>query len=74
MKIDRKKLKDAIEYIELINSIVFDDLDFSEYPEINNYGDEEIVDFKFLGLNNVHLIDMIGRDVHFKDTKEREIQ
>ena len=58
MKVDRKKFIEAIEYIKLVNSVPFDELDLSEFPENENVTDEQRKEFKFTGLINKDFIEM----------------
>lgn len=58
MKVDRKRFIEAVEYIQLVNSVPFDELDLSEFPENNNVTDEERAEFKFTGLINRDFIEM----------------
>ena len=57
-KVDRDKLTKAIAYRNLINRTPFNELDFSEYPEIKKLTKLEIAEFEFTGLNNTDFISL----------------
>jgi hypothetical protein len=52
MKVNRKKIIEAIEYIEKINNTKFDDLDWNDFPEYKKITPQEIENFKIIGLPN----------------------
>lgn len=56
MKIDKKKITDALAYRKLINDTPFDEIDWSEFPTFNKIAKEEIENFKYTGLCNVDFI------------------
>lgn len=58
MKVDRKRFIEALEYIKLVNSAPFDELDLSEFPENDSVTDKERKEFKFTGLINKDFIEM----------------
>ena len=59
MKIDRAKLTEALAYRKLINDMPFEELDWSEYPEVKNVSEKEIEKFLSIGLNNIDFIGFI---------------
>jgi hypothetical protein len=67
MKIERKRLEEALAYRKLINKTPFNKLDFKEYPEFKNYTQEEIKELTFTGLSNTDLIGLIGSNEHMRD-------
>jgi len=58
MKVNKKRLVEALNYINLVNAIPLDELDLSEFHGNQNILKKEIDDFKFTGLNNQHFITM----------------
>jgi hypothetical protein len=59
MRIDRKKFTEAVEYIRLVNSISFDELDFSEFFNTDSDEFRECArEFKYFGLSNKDFIGM----------------
>ena len=59
MKIDRSRLLSAMEYIRQINDTNFDELDFSEFFDVNDPEYKEMSEqFKQLGMSNKDFIMM----------------
>ena len=50
MKIDKKRFKSAIDYLQLINESELKELDLSDFQDIES--EERIADREFIGLNN----------------------
>ena len=73
MKIDRKKFTDAIEYIQRVNSMPFDELDFSEFFDTDSHEFQECArEFKYFGLSNKDFIGMYSNLIKQEVTIEKE--
>ena len=58
MKVNRKRFIEAMDYIKLVNSVSFTELDLSDFPANKNVPDEEREKFRFMGLMNKDFITM----------------
>lgn len=59
MKINRQKFTEAIDYIRQVNETPFDDLDFSEFFDVDSDEFQECArEFKYFGLSNKDIISM----------------
>lgn len=59
MKINRQKFTEAIDYIRQVNETPFDDLDFSEFFDVDSDEFQECArEFKYFGLSNKDFISM----------------
>lgn len=73
MRIDRKKFTEAVEYIRLVNSISFDELDFSEFFNTDSDEFRECArDFKYFGLSNKDFIGMYSNLIKQEVIIEKE--
>ena len=59
VKVNRTKLEAALAYRKKINDTPFEELDWSEYPEVKNVSEKEIEKFLSIGLNNIDFIGFI---------------
>lgn len=66
LKVDYKRLIDAMNYIREVNQVNFDQLDLSDIPTIKEYSQEELDAYKFLGLSNTTLLEFIVNGEKFQ--------